>query len=55
MHIALAAVHYHADVVDGVPLGIVPHIDVVSGRLYVSIATKGAWKYIKDSFLSAGP
>lgn len=54
MHIALAAVHYHADVVDGVPLGIVPHIDVVSGWLYVRVAAKGAWKYIKNIFLSAG-
>lgn len=54
MHVALAAVHYHADVLDGVSLSIVPNIDVVSGRLYVSVATKGAWKYIQDSFLSAG-
>lgn len=54
MHIALAAVHYHADVVDGVPLGIVPHIDVVSGWLYVRVAAKEAWKYIKNIFLSAG-
>ena len=54
MHIALAAVHYHAGILDGVPLGIVPHIDVVSGRLYVRVAAKGAWKYIQNIFLSAG-
>lgn len=54
MHVALAAVHYHADAIKGIPVLIVPDVDVVSGRLYVSVAAKGAWKYIQNSFLSAG-
>lgn len=55
MHVALATVHDHADAIKGVSVLIVPDVDVVSGRLYVSVAAKGAWKYIQDSFLSAGP
>lgn len=46
MHVALAAVHYHADVVKGVSVLIVHDGDVVSGRLYVRVAAKRARKYI---------
>lgn len=41
MHVALATVHYHADVVEGVSVLIVHDVDVVSGRLYVRVAAKG--------------
>lgn len=54
MHVALATVHDHADAIKGVSVLIVPDVDVVSGRLYVSVAAKGAWKYTKNIFLSAG-
>lgn len=53
MHVSITAVHYHADAIKGVSVLIVPDVDVVSRRLYVSVAAKGAWKYIQDSFLSA--
>lgn len=54
MHVALAAVHYHADVIKGVSILIVPDIDVVSGGFDVSVAAKGARENIRNAFLSAG-
>lgn len=55
MHVALATVHYHADVVKGVSVLIVHDVDVVSGRLYVRVAAKRARKYIQNDFPSARP
>lgn len=54
MHVALTAVHYHADAIKGVSVPIVPDVDVVTGRLYVSVAAKGSWENIQNVFLSAG-
>lgn len=47
MHVALAAVHYHADIVKGISVLIVPDIDVVSGGFDVSVAAKGARENIQ--------
>lgn len=55
MHVALATVHYHADVVKGVSVLIVHDVDVVSGRLDVRVAAKRARKYIRNDFPSARP
>ena len=55
MHVALAAVHYHADVVDSNAVRAVIHIDVVAARFYVRVAAERAWEYIQDFLLSTGP
>lgn len=43
VHVTLATVHYHADVVDSNAVRVIIHIYVVAARFYIRVAAERAW------------